>query len=135
MGELKPCPFCGGKAKMVRQRKNGRTREIVNAFVLCKSCGARSKNVNSLHAAERNLERYAAKAWNARWERTCHMVGEWKSISQTQEARTETCSECGCEFGVSKRDSSPFDIERTVELPNFCPDCGCRVNGAKVVGE
>lgn len=66
MTYLKPCPFCGGKPVVTRQRKRGKTRDIVNAFALCKSCGARSKNVNTLHVAEKNLETYAAKAWNAR---------------------------------------------------------------------
>ena len=76
MSELEECPFCGGEAVMVGQRKKGRTRDVVNAFARCKSCGARSKNVSTLHVAERNLETYAARAWNARWERTCHAVGK-----------------------------------------------------------
>lgn len=75
MSELEECPFCGGEAVMVRQRKKGRTRDVVNAFARCKSCGARSKNVSTLHVAERNLETYAARAWNARWERTCEAAG------------------------------------------------------------
>lgn len=73
--ELKPCPFCNGEAVITKQRKSGKTRDIVNAFVRCKSCGARSKNVSSLHVAERNLEAYAAEAWNRRAERTCYVVG------------------------------------------------------------
>lgn len=69
----------------------------------------------------------AAEAWNTRWERTCHVVGEWAPVSKTQEARKESCSECGKEFGVSRRGGAILDLERLVKLPNYCPDCGFRV--------
>lgn len=60
-------------------------------------------------------------------ERTCHVVGEWTPFSHTQETRVESCSECGNEFGVSKRDHWPLEVELLVELPNYCPHCGARV--------
>ena len=113
MAELEPCPFCKGEAVMVRQRKKGRTRDVVNAFARCKSCGARSKNVSTLHVAERNLETYAARAWNARWERTCRLVrhdgcksnGWW------------TCSECGARINGHPL-SNP---------DKYCGRCGAKV--------
>lgn len=74
----------------------------------------------------------ANEAWNTRWERTCHVVGEWVPFSQTQDARTESCSECGYEFGVSKRAHFPVDLERLVELPRYCPACGARVTEASL---
>lgn len=60
-------------------------------------------------------------------ERTCRASGEWESISQTQEVRLVSCSECGHEFGMDKRDTIPFDRTLLVELPNFCPTCGAKV--------
>lgn len=100
--ELKPCPFCRSEAAMVKQRKSGKTRDIVNAFVRCKSCGARSKNVSSLHVAERNLEAYAAKSWNRRRceqeERLCSgaawQAGESLGYSRFDGEPLEMCKVC-----------------------------------------
>lgn len=68
---LKSCPFCGGEAAMTTQRKSGRTRDHKNVFVRCTACGARSKNISSLHVAEKNLETYAARVWNTRQPMEC----------------------------------------------------------------
>lgn len=59
-------------------------------------------------------------------ERTCHVVGEWKPVSQTQEARIESCSECGNEFGVSIR-GGVLGLDQFVRLPKYCPECGAKV--------
>jgi Lar family restriction alleviation protein len=45
--ELKPCPFCGGKAVMYGQ---------VFYYIVCKSCGVETQGTYS--------EQSAAEAWN-----------------------------------------------------------------------
>ena len=115
MAELEPCPFCKGEAVMVRQRKKGRTRDIVNAFARCTFCGARSRNVSTLHVAERNLETYAARAWNARWERTCHVLPYAPDYSQGAFDKDGRCSERG-HIGYFKSGNY-----------KHCPDCGAEV--------
>lgn len=118
--ELKPCPFCGGEAAMVKQRRSGRTRDIVNAFVRCKSCGARSKNVSSLHVAERNLEAYAAKSWNRRAERTCRAVGRDLKPYEPDPEHSLLDAACGrCGGYLGGREQS--------HVGEYCPECDARV--------
>lgn len=109
--KLLPCPFCGGEAE------------------LDEYCGRYVVFCKSEKCSWRDTEAEAIEAWNTRAERTCKVRGEWRAISQTQEARDRVC-ECGHEFGVDRRDHFPFELERLCEMPNFCPNCG-----AKVVGE
>lgn len=64
--ELKPCPFCGGKAKV----KGICGSESVYAFVYCQKCGARTEKTYEFEAAKKEqLERIKAHVsalWNAR---------------------------------------------------------------------
>lgn len=56
--ELKPCPFCGGKA----------FGEYINEYdygIVCRDCGAMSKPVNYHHG---NIEEISIKAWQQRKE-------------------------------------------------------------------
>ena len=125
MAELEPCPFCGGEGDMNDEGPECAPDRFwaccPNPFCFVEGAG--------FYATEEE----AAQAWNTRYGRTCEVIGEWGQVSQTQEFRTESCSKCGHEFGVSRRDHWPFEVEQLVELPNYCPDCGCRVVGAKVV--
>ena len=59
MAELKPCPFCGGKAMIHRQIKNG---EEVGSKVICIDCLAMMYSAEA-NSAEENIE-----AWNRRAE-------------------------------------------------------------------
>ena len=64
MSELKPCPFCGGRAEVKKSTFGNNTGY---AFIICKSCEASSKNFNmslDICAVEE-----ATKAWNRRAER------------------------------------------------------------------
>lgn len=68
MEELKPCPFCGGEASLMRSNTLYK--------VECKDCGV-AGNV-------RVFQSDAIAAWNTRVERTCERGDEfWE------------CSECG----------------------------------------
>lgn len=54
--ELKPCPFCGGKAIPPNERDH---------HVSCSKCRATSGNWAEYCSA--------IEAWNTRYERTCHL--------------------------------------------------------------
>ena len=55
---------------------------------------------------------------------TCHPLVEWKRLSQQQEYRFWTC-DCGEGLGKDERDS--FFGTRRAKLPNYCPNCGARI--------
>lgn len=53
--ELKPCPFCGGKAEVVPYSVYGKVKSY---FVNCLKCGCQIRDYTSKQNAE--------KAWNRR---------------------------------------------------------------------
>lgn len=60
---LKPCPFCGGEAE-IRHGGRGSVSKPITSFIACKSCGARTDQVEV--DAEYSSDEEAAKAWNSR---------------------------------------------------------------------
>lgn len=102
MTELKPCPFCGGKAVLCENTDY--------AYVYCKECGSQTDESHGTAGA-------AVAAWNTRAERTCKMTkleppllleGWW------------SCSECGPVF-------PPCNDEIAVWVLQQCPHCGAKV--------
>ena len=70
---LKPCPFCGGKAKLEKSFRafiGGETRKV--AFVHCVSCSARSGRVPISNYGKSShsylAEQKAVDFWNTRAE-------------------------------------------------------------------
>ena len=69
--ELKPCPFCGGKAYLEsRHRAFIDAKTTLVAFVRCKSCNARTQRFKledfGRTSYSRLANRKAIEAWNRR---------------------------------------------------------------------
>lgn len=62
MDELKPCPFCGGKAELKKETVWTRTE----VYVKCTECWAMTKSV--MADAEYCANDKAAEMWNRRAE-------------------------------------------------------------------
>lgn len=111
--KLKPCPFCGGEASI--NRPSGR----MLFCVVCDDCDANSGYYFT--------EEDAARAWNSRAERTCHMVevetGELADYSDTDEVIFH-CAACHAERGVFSYDE---DGNVYSARPEYCPNCGTKV--------
>ena len=110
--ELKPCPFCGGEARLMKMDYEG--GEVWGVF--CKDDLAAEYShghyIDNYMTAES-----AIAAWNRRAEtveqRTCRNVYEKGHFK---------CSECGhyTQARMVYRDGEPAD-------PCYCPNCGAKV--------
>lgn len=123
--ELKPCPFCGGEARI-------HSKVLAEGFdsgywAVCDECG---KGDTLPHESEEK----AAAAWNARaavtdeqfamavhngeaWQRVreCHMVPV--SLYDEEWVDGIECDECGWS-----------DVHEWYDpMPGFCPNCGAKV--------
>jgi len=69
MDELKPCPFCGGEAKLLTDCDGGGGRfdEKITYFFwcVCKKCGAKGKVHKNIYFNER-MKNAAINSWNRR---------------------------------------------------------------------
>jgi hypothetical protein len=63
MSELKPCPFCGGEAKLATKAMG---HGALGAFVYCEDCCCESKSFPV--RADWCANEMAANAWNRRAE-------------------------------------------------------------------
>lgn len=117
MNELRPCPFCGGEAR-IHASHHGDTHyyqvECGNEY----DCGA-WPTVRVHHT-----EAEAIAAWNSRAERMCRDVNG--------NPHDFTCSECGASmytqvdecWTMIARGGRPDDV---IENPSYCPNCGAKV--------
>ena len=101
--DLRPCPFCGGEARLKEYKPT------VSGVAICTECGARSPICRGDHTG--GWEMHAADAWNRRAERTCRVVSA-KECGGVGYA--PGCSECGWQMAGSM-------------WHNYCPNCGARV--------
>ena len=64
--ELKPCPFCGGQAKIVSLTAYTHSRDRIYAvYIECIECDARTKDFLDLER-EDGAHKQARNAWNWR---------------------------------------------------------------------
>ena len=106
---LKPCPFCGGEAK-VQPTYDIDTGERDGYFAWCSNyeCECKPQTRDYITEAE------AIEAWNTRAERTCKLWNPpFVRASHGVKIALYECSECG------------FRIEPVDEW-NYCPNCGAK---------
>ena len=110
MSELKPCPFCGGTAKLSVYydfyRVHCNNDDCIAGLSASDAYGGHGRWYKSISEAR--------EAWNTRAERTCHIVKEAHKIvlSDGTELFENGCSEC----------NSYLD-----DFDNYCSNCGARV--------
>ena len=100
MSDLKPCPFCGGKARL-NEYKDGE----VWYEVWCDECAVRTEQYETVDEA--------VKVWNRRTERIARVVhsdvfGDWKNMCGN-------CFEAGKKMGL-------FHEQK------YCYECGCKLD-------
>lgn len=104
--ELKPCPFCGGKAHIVTA--------VGESWVLCGKC----KATTSMHTSER----FAIDAWN---RRATLGRGTCKADKLCDGYLYYTSYWCrGCDERFAYRSIGGKDRGAS---PKFCPNCGRRI--------
>lgn len=107
--ELKPCPFCGGEAKVNTLKWVGG----YTATALCKN-EPNGHYLNTWDEDEVKAIERITKAWNTRAERTCENVGYYIDPTRFK------CSACDYNGWVKYANGGD-------KVPRYCPNCGARV--------
>ena len=156
---LEPCPLCGSTNVTCFAEYDGDNWEnvpVYHAVAACLGCHEEGCNpdydeepcfgieayytqdhplirdLEDPEDCERALERYMAKRWNHRAQRTFHVVEMRRGISQMQTMVSKKCSECGYVFGSTEVRPLFSGLDEMIEIgnvdiPNYCPSCGARV--------
>ena len=97
--ELKPCPFCGGKARI------GHSPNCNDFWIICRECATYYPKDMS----RKYTESEAIEAWNTRWERKCNLIpAPYREFTIGYEYK---CSMCGCLM---------------TDHDSYCSECGAR---------
>lgn len=67
MAELKPCPFCGGEAKMKFGNPSQQKQNQKSVFIQCKTCKAKTETIRQMpYEAWEDCKETAINSWNRR---------------------------------------------------------------------
>lgn len=108
--QLKPCPFCGGEAKLVTKNHVG---GLISVYATCKNCFSKTKEM--IAAADYCANDEITKIWNrragvapnkAKWEICCDGYYPY-------------CSNCRKE-------------PQGREMTRYCPNCGAEMCNPKI---
>ena len=104
MNDLKPCPFCGSKARLF---VNGGVR------VICSKCHVGTMILTDNMEYESNAVETVIEAWNRRAE-VVHgrWVTHYRSGTPVAEGYVSTC----CDMWNNRKS-------------NYCPHCGAKMDG------
>lgn len=102
--ELKPCPFCGGEAKI--RTLGGTANKQYYATHDCVEC-----KIDLIETWLFDTEQEAIEAWNTRYERTCKFIEVGDDYDEIY-AQVYQCSNCGA---------------ANIGTAFFCPNCGAKV--------
>lgn len=102
--ELRPCPFCGGEAEIVRNSSGSYFARCTN-----RQCAAKTRLYHE-------NENGARQAWNRRARRTCSV--ESSHVEQEMGSYAYLEVELSCGHALTWDDGTP---------PDYCPYCGARV--------
>lgn len=101
MTELKPCPFCGGKARIMLEEEDRPDDSFHNVY--CTGCGVqfwvKSKS-------------QAIAAWNRRSDAVPVVRGEWEVAIGYDPNKKVQCQNC---------------YKMAYEPTPYCPNCGARM--------
>ena len=102
--ELKPCPFCGGEAKVYETNMG---IDFCSSWwnVECNDCEAMMEGFGS--------EKIAIRVWNTRAEQTCRNL---YNVVSGKYSKFFECSNC---------DYVDYEIDRSDW--NYCPSCGYKI--------
>ena len=119
MKELKPCPFCGGKALLSHDHAG-----IEASYVRCEKCGLES--IRFLKSFECASDDRAVEFWNRRADADCIRYMDAADVAPVRHGRwnaDETCSCCG------EKSTEGLDAEKwNYWLPDYCPNCGAKMD-------
>lgn len=125
MNNLKPCPFCGGLAHVMREKyttSTGDGYERVNYYVECCDCGARGYTIQ--------YKRQRGKGWKA---------GELEAEAEEKAAERWNRRVGTKEKGKEKAKPAWMPITRqdgeTVGTFAFCPHCGIIISQFDIDGK